>query len=192
MQTQLAEYTNQDLEQLLRNDRKRGFDLIFEQYWKRLYTYAYQIYTEEAICEDIVQEVFVSLWQKSENTSIVNLEGYLFRAVKYKVINQLRDLKFKPEHHELLSEISTPEKASRQLEYNDFELIIQTEISKLPPKCKKVFMLSRFEDFSNAEIAQELHISIRTVEKHISDALRHLKTTLPTSELSFLVILMFR
>jgi len=191
MYVQLNNYTNQDLQELLQTDRGRAFDLIFESYWERLFAYAYQIYTDEAVCEDIVQEVFVSLWEKSENTGIINLEGYLFRAVKYKVINHLRDFKFKPEHDAILKELSSPAKIESQLDYNDFEMLIQEEVSKLSPKCKRVFILSRFEDFTNAEIANKLNISIRTVEKHISDALKHLKTSLPGSELSFLIMLMF-
>ena len=192
MQAQLTSYTDLELQLLLNKDRDHAFNLIFDKYWKRLYAYAFKIYSDEEICEDIVQEVFVSLWEKPENTPIINLEGYLLRAVKYKAINYLRNLKFKPEHEQILASIAIPAKAERLLEYNEFEAIVESEISKLPPRCKKVFVLSRFEDYTNAEIAKKLNISIRTVEKHISDALKQLKASLSATELSLMVILMFQ
>ncbi len=185
-------YSDQELTALLHNNGRIGFDLIFEQYWQRLYRYAYAIYAEETICEDIVQEVFVSLWEKSKTQKILNLEGYLLRAVKYKVINHLRDLKYTRYHQEVLDTLVVPPKADHHLAYNDMEQLLQHEIDKLPPKCKKVFMLSRFEEVSNAEIAEKLNISIRTVEKHLSDALKHLRKTLPVWEFSMIVMLMFR
>ena len=93
---------------------------------------------------------------------------------------------------EVLEQIAMPARAEANLDYDDFETLVHREIDKLPPKCKTVFMLSRFEEVSNAEIAQRLNISIRTVEKHISDALKHLKTNLPVQELSLIVTLMFQ
>ncbi|WP_028376784.1 RNA polymerase sigma-70 factor [Leeuwenhoekiella sp. MAR_2009_132] len=192
MQAHLTSYTDLELQLLLNKDRHRAFNLIFDKYWKRLYTYAFKIYSEEEICEDIVQEVFVSLWEKSKNTPIINLEGYLLRAVKYKAITYLRNLKFKPQHEQVLRSIAIPAKSECLLEYNDFEALIDSEISKLAPRCKKVFILSRFEDYTNAEIAKKLNISIRTVEKHISDALKQLKASLSATELSLMVILMFQ
>ena len=185
-------YSDQELLALLDKHQKLGFDLIFERYWKRLYRYANTIYAEERICEDIVQEVFISLWEKSKTQKIFNLEAYLLRAVKFKVINHLRDLKFTREHQEVLNELCVPAKADQFLVCDDVEALIHYEIDKLPPKCKRVFVLSRFEDVPNAEIAQQLNISIRTVEKHISDALKHLRTSLPVGELSLIITLLFQ
>ena len=191
MQPDLTIVTDDELQKFLNQGQERAFDQIYERYWKRLYSYAFRIYQEEKICEDIVQEVFISLWEKSELAPILNLEGYLFRAVKYKVANHIRDLKFSRVHSEILHDIPTPARVENQLEYDEFELLVRQEIGKLPPRCKKVFILSRFEDFTNAEIAQKLNISIRTVEKHISDALKYLKTNVDSRELSLLIILMF-
>lgn len=183
-------YSDQELLMLLDKHRKLGFDLIFERYWQRLFRYAYAIYTDDSICEDIVQEVFVSLWENSKTQKILSLEAYLLRAVKNRVINHLRDLKFTREHQEVLNSLSVPAKVDQYLEYDDVETLIYSEIDKLPPKCKKVFLLSRFEDVPNAEIATKLNISIRTVEKHISEALKHLRTALPAGEVSLILVLL--
>ena len=77
------------------------------------------------------------------------------------------------------------------MEYEEFEKEIFNEIKKLPPKCQQVFMLSRFEDYSNPKIAEELDISVRTVEKHISNALKFLKSTIENHHLVIPVIGMF-
>lgn len=183
-------YSDQELIALLYKNRKLGFDLIFERYWQRLFRYAYAIYAEDTVCEDIVQEVFVSLWEKSQSQKILNLEAYLLRAVKYKVINHLRDLKFTCEHQDILDALVVPAKADQHLAYDDVEFLIHKEVDKLPPKCRAVFILSRFEEVPNAEIARKLNISIRTVEKHLSDALKQLRSTLPVWELSTVLLLM--
>ena len=82
-------------------------------------------------------------------------------------------------------------KTEKDLEYKEFEKDIFDEIKKLPPKCQEVFMLSRFEDYSSAEIAEQLGISVRTVEKHISNALKHLKATIGVYHLAVLITGMF-
>ncbi|WP_241077774.1 sigma-70 family RNA polymerase sigma factor [Flavimarina sp. Hel_I_48] len=115
---------------------------------------------------------------REKKPSILNLEGYLFRAVKYKVATQLRDLKFTRAQDEVLQQIPVSSKVDTNLEYQDFERFLNARIEQLAPRCRKVFMLSRFEHYSNGEIADQLNISIRTVEKHISDAIKELRAGL--------------
>ena len=180
-----------DLHTLLKKSDKRAFDVLFQRYWKRLYTYSYRIYPREKICEDIVQELFIDLWERREDVQIENLEGYLFRAVKYKIATHLRNLKFDRVHIEVLDEIRVEAKIEQQLHYREFENYIQEEVAKLPRCCRNVFVLSRFEHYSNTEIAENLNISIRTVEKHISNAIRHLRHTVKPDGFLFIIILMF-
>ena len=167
----------EDLQTRLNNGDKKAFDVIFELFWKRLYTYAYRIYPKEEICEDAVQEIFISLWERRKPAEIENLEAYLFRAVKYKMVSHLRNLKFTNVYDDAIKEIAVDPKIEKKLEFQELEHVVQGEIKKLAPRCRKVFILSRFEDFTNSEIANTLNISIRTVEKHISDALKHLRSS---------------
>lgn len=191
MQTSLSSLSDLQLQEKVSAHGEKAFEILFDRYWKRLYAYAFRIYADEKICEDIVQEVFINLWEKTDLQQIKNLEGYLFRAVKYGIANHIRDLKFTTVHEDVLENMPTSPRVERQLDYHEFEQLIKQEINKLPPKCRKVFMLSRFEDLSNSEIAQKLNISIRTVEKHISDALNHLRSNLHTGQLSLIIALMF-
>jgi len=191
MKRPLKNSSNEQLQILLKKGNESAFNEIYIRYWKILYTYAYRIYTEEKICEDIVQEVFISLWHKSKTIEIVNLEGYLFRAIKYKITTYIRDLKFTSTHFEALESIFISSPSEKNLEYQELEESVFLEIDKLSPKCKRVFILSRVEQLSNTEISQKLDISIRTVEKHISDALKKLKSSLKTNHIIGFVISMF-
>jgi RNA polymerase sigma-70 factor (ECF subfamily) len=191
MKTTLSNLCDSELQQYVKEGNKQAFEVIFDRYWKRLFSYAFKVYNDEKIAEDIVQEIFISLWEKSNDANILNLEAYLIKSVKYKIANHIRDLKFSPVHIEILHNIPCTFKTEKDLEYKEFEKDIFNEIKKLPPKCQEVFMLSRFEDYSSTEIAEQLDISVRTVEKHISNALVHLKATYGTYHLAVLITGMF-
>ena len=187
MKTSLLLLSDTELQKKLQRQDQLAFEVLFDRYWKRLYSFAFKIYKEEAICEDIVQEIFISLWEKSTNTNIVNLEGYLLRAVKYKVANYIRDLKFDSGHLEILENIPHPSKTDKHLVYQEFEAGIFMEIKKLPPRSQEVLILSRLEHYTNIEIAQKLGLSVRTVEKHISDALKLLKMKIDPYQFSVFI-----
>ncbi|RTY83692.1 RNA polymerase sigma-70 factor [Flavobacterium sp. ZB4P23] len=187
MKTTLLLLSDTELQTRLQHQDQLAFGILFDRYWKRLYTYAFKIYKEEAICEDIVQEIFISLWEKSANTSIENLEGYLLRAVKYKVANHIRDLKFDSGHLEILQNIPNPSGTDKHLVYQEFESEIFKQIKKLPPRSQEVIILSRLEHYTNIEIAQKLNISVRTVEKHISDGLKLLKMKIDPCQFSIFI-----
>ena len=172
MKSTLTILSDTELQKRVQGQDQIAFEVLFDRYWKRLYSYAFKIYKEEVICEDIVQEIFISLWEKSATTSIENLEGYLVRAVKYKVANHIRNLKFDSWQIELLKNIPHPAQTDKHLVYQEFEAGIYKEIKKLPPRSQEVLILSRLEQYTNTEIALKLDISVRTVEKHISDALK--------------------
>jgi RNA polymerase sigma-70 factor (ECF subfamily) len=191
MKTSLLLLSDTELQKKLQRQDQLAFEVLFDRYWKRLYSFAFKIYKEEAICEDIVQEIFISLWEKSTNTNIVNLEGYLLRAVKYKVANHIRDLKFDSGHLEILENIPHPSKTDKHLVYQEFEAGIFMEIKKLPPRSQEVLILSRLEHYTNIEIAQKLGLSVRTVEKHISDALKLLKMKIDPYQFSVFITGMF-
>lgn len=184
METKETFLSDQQLLIDLRNGDESVFPLIFERYWKRLYTYAFKIYRDDKVCEDIVQEIFISLWEKAGESQILNLEAYLLRSVKYRVANYIRSLKFSSSQEEILHNIPYPSNSVLNLEYQEFENEVLVKIKQLPPRCREVFILSRFDNYSNSEIAKKLDISIRTVEKQISNALSYLKANLDNSHLT--------
>lgn len=167
--------SDEELQKLIFQKNEEAFAVVFNRYWKKLYSYAFKIYKEEAVCEDIVQEIFISFWKNSGNTVILNLEAYLFRAVKFQIAKHIRDLKFEKEHLDVLEGIPAFNYSINDIEYVELEKGIMNQINQLTPKCREVFLLSRLDHFTNAEIADKLNLSIHTVEKHISNALKELR-----------------
>ncbi|UNY97858.1 RNA polymerase sigma-70 factor [Zhouia spongiae] len=192
MKKQHSSLSDHDLLSNFSEGKRYAFDAIFNRYWKRLFVYCYKVYEDEAICEDVIQEVFVSLWERRADLAINNLESYLFRAVKYKMAGKIRKLKFTDYHIEILEEaeniVSYPENT---LEYVEFEDELTSLVNQLPDKCKEVFCLSRYERLNNREIAEKLNISVRTVEAHISNALKYLKTNFTIVSIYLLLIKFF-
>lgn len=182
------DYTN--IQERLKRGEEEALRQIFDEYWERLLTYAFRIYEDEKICEDIVQEIFIKLWERREGPTILNLEGYLFKSVKYAIANRIRDLKLNKVQVDVLEKISVSQNPQQHLEYKEFEKRTLLLIEELPPKCKEIFKLSRFEHLSNAEISEKMDISVRTVETHISQALKSLRKNFPDSQVSIFISLL--
>ncbi|MGS2737656.1 RNA polymerase sigma factor [Sinomicrobium sp. M5D2P17] len=189
MNRKIPESSDQELLAELKKGNKSAFEEIFNRYWKRLFSYAYKIYEDEVVCEDMVQEIFIRLWERSMDLDVNNLEGYLFRAVKYKLANSIRDLKFTVQHTDALSALPEIPPATRQMEYQELEREVFVLVDQLPHRCKQVFCLSRVDSLTNTEIAEKLDISVRTVETHISNALKYLKMNLHVAYLYAIAVL---
>jgi len=162
---------------LYRKDLK-AFDIIYQRYWKRLYVYAYKIFEDQLVCEDLVQEVFVDLWERAHVKKIDYLEAYLFRAVKYQVLKVIRNLKRTTDLEAVFAHLPEQLMADHLLEFEETDRILKESVLALPEKCKQVFQLSREADLSNLEIARQLNISVRTVEAHLYKALKSIKKNL--------------
>jgi len=161
---------------------EQSFEKVYRYFYPRLIYFAKQYIYDIEVSRNIVQDVFTELWDKrnalNEET---NLNAWLFKVTKNKSLKIISRLKSQKNYDSFLK--------SRQLDVNynalsDFDTSkelqaqINAALEKLSPACRKVFELSRFEDRKNKEIAEELNLSIKTVEAHISKALRSLKADL--------------
>lgn len=177
MTPQAAKISDLQLLQLLNEEKATALELIYSQYWNKLCSYAYRLYDSWEVCEDLVQEVFISFWERPDYTDIKNLRAYLFTAVKYQVFNHQQRRSVERLDEDLLLNLPSEEASQeKKIEYQEFQEDLLMQIKQLPPKCRKVFLLSRLKKLTNAEIAAVLNISIRTVESHISTALRILRS----------------
>ena len=181
--------TDSQLCNLLHQGDRKAFDIIYERYWKRLFVYAYKIFEDQLVCEDIVQEVFVRLWERSREVKIEELEKYLLRATKYQVLNAIRNMKRTTPYEDILPHLFV--ELSVDLVYDEIETsqIISHSVEGLPEKCQEVFLLSREKELSNKEIASKLNISVRTVEAHLYKALKLIKKNL--GEINFWILIGF-
>ncbi len=164
---------------------------MFTIYFKELAVYAKKYTNDIDVAQDITQDVFVKLFEKRETLEIhTSLKSFLYVSVRNRALDHIRSQKRKQIHHE---EIYNTSKSKVYVE--DQELQEETElqakvyklITQLPEKNQKIFKLSRLEGRSNEEIAVLLGISKRTVETHISNALKKLRIQLP----SFIKMILF-
>ena len=146
------------------------------------------------LCEDIIQDVFFNIWKKREKINIkTSLKAYLYTCVLYKVYDQ-----YKSKNSLLKSELienfnskiqqSNPE---TKLIYSELVHQISTIVNTLPEKCQLVFKLSREEQLSHKEIAQELNISAKTVESHITNAIRILRMRLGDTYSAKIIVFLY-
>lgn len=151
--------TDDILLRLLKASDEKAFRVLYERYWKRLFAVAcYKLKNREA-AEEIVQNIFVSLWEKRADLQIEKLEEYLFTAVKYKVINYVESLLVRQAGQKQLAGAITDASTEDTIIINDLHNAIQQALSCLPPKTREVFTLSRFEKYSVKDIAQHLNLT---------------------------------
>ncbi len=166
-------------------DDKAAFSEIYVKYWEELFDAAYKRLKNTNQSEDIVQDLFVKLWIKRVSLKIGNLSAYLHTAVKYAVYNYVqRDLVAESfyEPFETISEFATVHDTSILKE--EIVLLIDSYIKTLPKNRKKVFILYFREEYDIQQIAAEMGISPKTVQNHISIALRGLRST----KISFIIL----
>lgn len=175
-----ANYTDQQLLGLLQTSDHQAFNEIYRRYWDKLYYLAAKKLQEFNEAESIVQDVFVDLWQRREQLRIYeSLEGYLVVAVKYRIINFLaRQDRLRSYRQHLRTQHSISDTATEEwLSFDDLQDWLLKMVSRLPEKCRLAYQL-REEGFSQKEIAQQMQISEKTVETHISRALKAIRASI--------------
>ncbi|MFO7824623.1 MAG: RNA polymerase sigma-70 factor [Cyclobacterium sp.] len=170
--------TDQELCQKLYEGDKKAFDGIYRKYWERLFLYVYKISGDRYQSEDIVQEVFVKLWRRRQVRKINQLENYLFKSAKYGVSNLIRDRRIRLPLEDYMANLVEEVNADLLIEEKETDRIIRESIDSLPSRCQEVFIMSRDDFQSNKEIAQQLNLSVRTVETQIHKALKFIKKNL--------------
>lgn len=164
-----------------------AFDAIFNRYYPRIKQFlcGFVEYEEEA--EDLSQDLFVKLWQnRSALEGIENLNAYLYRVAKNTVYSYFeRNLKMEASSINMVSEVPTSEDLEEILFAREMEDIVNLTVERLSPQRKTIFILSRKQGLTNQEIAEQLHLSKRTVETHISAALSAIRKNLSVFLLFF-------
>ncbi|WP_160143770.1 RNA polymerase sigma-70 factor [Chryseolinea soli] len=177
-------YDDLKLVQLLReHDDKHAFAELFNRYWKKLLVQAKIRLGSEVEAEEIVQDVFMNLWRR-RNTLILrhSFHTYIASCVKYEILAKLaqfaKDRMFVDSDDATSLEVNT---TAEWIDYNGALSAIEDTIKSLPEKCQLVFRMSREEGYSQKEIADKLDISPKTVEAHITKALRAIRYSIQTA-----------
>jgi RNA polymerase sigma-70 factor (family 1) len=184
-------YTDEVLLEMLRSegDAEWALEQIFGRYHMQMFKLATGVLRDEDLAKDLVQEIFIDLWNRKSTSNIQGLSHYLFRAIKFQVLKQLRNGKLRDHHLKILRKVEFINQTEELLNFKELEKIINDRLNQLPPRCKEVFYLSRFENLSNKEISDRLQISIKTVEGQITKALSFLRTVLDKTILLLMALL---
>ncbi len=169
----------------------KEFKEIFDKNYAPLCNYAAAIIKNKHAAEDLVQSVFIQLWEKKKFIEMDKPASYLMLCVKNKSIDYLRALKRNKE----TSMDELPEKLVHKIQHlkeEDIDPILSYFVSKLPPKTKNVFLLSRKQGLSYKEIANQLGVSSKTVENQMSSALKKMRILLKEHHYLPAILLFFQ
>jgi len=160
-----------------------AYEQMFRSYYERLCNYALRIMSDSNEAEEMVQQVFVKIWDKRENFEVkLSLKSYLYKAVYNTCLNRLKQMK--NTSGKISASIPHQVVETGNLMMKELEKNIVNAINKLPEQCRIIFKLSRFEELKYAEIAEHLNLSVKTVENQMGKALKvlrqELKEYLPT------------
>ena len=167
----------------LHSGSQKALKTLFDSYYTQLTHYAIRVMGDPSVAEEIVQDVFISVWKNREKTQIDNAKSYLTRAVKNRCINHIKTKHPIHEEAENFLFIETDETADSSLESEELALAIEEAEKRLPKQTALVFALSRHTEMSYLQISKELDISIKTVEYHISKALKSIREFLIEREI---------
>lgn len=173
-----AELSDEDLLILFQEDSEGVFKEIYNRYWSQLYSAAYRRVKLREVSQEIVQDIFTSLWIHRDELHVkTSLTGYLLTAVKYRVLNHFEKEMIRRNYRNLILNMpdQNPNLTEEAVFYEDLNRRLDQEVAQFSPKCKEVFELSRKSYKSNKEIADLMNISVKTVENHLTKALQILR-----------------
>jgi RNA polymerase sigma-70 factor (family 1) len=155
------------------------FAEIYKQNWQLMYQTAYRRTGDEEQAKDIVQDIFVRMWDQRESLSIVSISAYLRTAVRYQVYNLIAREKITDNYFKYLSELTDHSKSpDENIHYKELVEKFEVLLDRMPEKRREIFQL-RFEDeLSTQRIAEKLNITQKTVQNQIIKAVHYLRTAL--------------
>jgi RNA polymerase sigma-70 factor (ECF subfamily) len=182
--------------QMVKAQDEQAFEQLFKTYFKSLHAYALTILNNEAVAEEMVQQVFYKLWERKEQLDVhTSVKAYLYRSVHNESLNYLKHHSIKSKHQTYAmqqQQNSHEHSAGEKLAGRELEQQIRQALNDLPEQCRTIFQLSRYEELKYREIADQLGLSIKTVEAQMGKALRLLRLRLADFLAIILTILLYR
>jgi len=185
-----VEYSDSTVITLLKQGNEGVFETVFKTHFKSLHAYAYTFLKDDDQAEEVVQNVFYRVWEKREQLKPDgSLKSYLYRAVHNESLNYLKHQQVKTSFQVYYAgEIEKQQDhSSKKILANELERHIQQAMNELPQQCRTIFQLSRFEQLKYQQIADQLGLSVKTVENQMGKALKLMRAKLA----EFLMIVLY-
>jgi RNA polymerase sigma-70 factor (family 1) len=188
-----ASWTDAALLEALAEGNWKSFAELYERYWYRVFALAYRKLKSREIAEELVQELFIALWHKRDQHTIVQLEDYLLAAINHRVLSYIRAHRVRAHYADYLRNVSTEATHDTEdtLAAADLSAAFLRGVELLPEKSREVFRLSRLEHQSVAEIAARLDVTPKAVEYHLTKSLKTLRKYLREFLATILPLLFF-
>lgn len=178
-------YHGEQLTKLLKQGNILAFDEIYKEYCQRLYGFVIKFVKQKEDAEEIVQEVFLKIWESREKLDIYSsFEAYLFTMAYNITINMLRKRMHQDKYVNHLKSIQTLGEAADtidEVEYGELTAKVKSLLDQLSPRQREIFYLSREKGLSHDAIAEKLNISANTVKNHLVSSLKFLRSNLDNS-----------
>ncbi|MBD0289309.1 MAG: RNA polymerase sigma-70 factor [Flavisolibacter sp.] len=181
-----------DLLRFFYEEDENAFTEIYNRYWKLLFYTANSIFQNQSLAQDAVQEVFITFWQRRKEVQIQTLKAYLQQATRFQVLKAIRDQKADERFYSRLADVTADMVYENPLLFKEQETLLRQILETLPEDCRYIFRLSREEHLTYKQIAGQLNISEKTVEKKMSICLKHIRQALQENMgLSFSLLVSF-
>jgi RNA polymerase sigma-70 factor (ECF subfamily) len=155
------------------------FRKVFDECYESLCRYAFSIVKDFDQAEDIVQSMFMKLWEKRSELDInTSVRSYLFRSVYNQCMNQLEHKVIKTKHESIVRVEAGRDEQPPDVFPDELESNIRKAVDALPPQCRSIFIMSRYDELKYSEIAERLGISVNTIQNQVSKALKLLREAL--------------
>lgn len=189
----LRTYTDHELITALKQGNERAFDELFRRHWNKAFEVAFGKVKSKALAEEIVQDIFMDLWNKRDSISIQSFTQYLFASVKYQALNKIRSQLVHQKYWDYYKAfIPQADNATEKIvDFHDLLNTIEKRLDQLPKKTRAIFYLNRLEGKSLKEIAGILKLSEKAIEYHLNRSLKELKVYLRNTFLFFLYFMIF-
>jgi len=190
-----------DLFDRIKSGDQKALETLFSVYFPRLNDFARNVVKDDVISQDIVQDVFVKVWEKRLEIETINLEAFLFKLVRNRCIdyikylrvvnNRMQEIQLSSKYEELYRIDFVGDEPYVLIE-QELKQKIEKTIESLPERCREVFILSRMNGLKNKEIAEKLGINIKNVERHLTRALQTFRANFSEELPIALVILVLK
>ena len=188
-----SNHSDHDLLVAIREDDEKAFAELFRRYWRKVHAMAYARVRSKEVTEEIVQDLFISLWDKRATQSIQHLSSYLYQAVKFRVLNYIESRLVQKRYWNYYQHF-IPQKVDATdiaVEYNDLMEAIEKGMQQLPEKSQNVFRLNRLEGHSVSEIANRLNLSEKAIQYHLTLSVKKLRLHLKNYIISLAIFIRF-